>query len=464
MEDGVALSDILLKDRPRMISFVGAGGKTGMMMALAREMAEQKGPGSVLVTTTTHLRMDDIPKDFQLVRLKGKEVDRKELKDGWSAGKIMVVHSKVEEDGRIKGIGRKAVAGMASRGRTLLVEADGAFRLPLKRLRPHEPVIPKGPLPALVCIVTGLDALGRPLGPDSCFNDKGVVDKGIACKGDAMTPAVIRDILYRERGYMDVIPEGQRAVLVLNKVDGKRDRLKGTALARELFHAGLSDVMMSSVKGRKVRCRRVDNSGHKVVGVVLAAGSGKRFGGQKLLQKVGKGTMIEKVVRNALSCKGFDKVVVVLGHEGGAVGQALKGLKDDARLVFVDNLDHAKGMSTSMRAGIEIAAMLGADAVAVLLGDMPMLRTALMDKVVEGYRSSCSRICLPRVGNRGGHPVVLGKDLFDDLRKVEGDIGARDVVGRYLDWTRPVDVRADRDQMDIDFITDLERYRERGRR
>ncbi len=104
-----------------------------------------------------------------------------------------------------------------------------------------------------------------------------------------------------------------------------------------------------------------------VVAVVLAAGAGTRFSGpgHKLDAVVADGrSVLDRAVGAALAA-GIGPVVVV------TAGQLTTALHP--AVVHVVNERWAEGQITSLRAGIEAAAALGADAVVVGLGDQPLI-------------------------------------------------------------------------------------------
>ncbi|MEM2166130.1 MAG: NTP transferase domain-containing protein, partial [Candidatus Bathyarchaeia archaeon] len=80
--------------------------------------------------------------------------------------------------------------------------------------------------------------------------------------------------------------------------------------------------------------------------IVLAAGQSKRFGRNKLLEKIDGSTIIERVVKNALSSKA-DEVIVVLGFEAHKVLNVLK--KFNCKFVF--NEEFYSGQSSSVKVG-----------------------------------------------------------------------------------------------------------------
>ena len=82
---------------------------------------------------------------------------------------------------------------------------------------------------------------------------------------------------------------------------------------------------------------------HSHCAIILAAGSSRRMGSQKLLLPFGTGTMIEQVVDHVLRSK-VDQVVVVLGADHQKVRQAV----GDRPVQFCHNKEHEKGMLSSV--------------------------------------------------------------------------------------------------------------------
>lgn len=202
------------------------------------------------------------------------------------------------------------------------------------------------------------------------------------------------------------------------------------------------------------------NSSDRIFAIILAAGTGSRFGRLKQIEPVGSTCLAGIVVRNALLCEGIDRVVLVLGHEAETVIRALRGIVGDGKLEIVINREYSKGLSTSLRAGLKRARVGNCDAVIFLLGDMPMIDTGLLDTVIESYRSSNCRLCYVKTNGRAGHPVIARKDLFDEFSRIRGDIGGREVIQRNLEYALVVEVE-DKDgiyQLDINNPKDLEVY------
>ena len=97
-----------------------------------------------------------------------------------------------------------------------------------------------------------------------------------------------------------------------------------------------------------------------VSAILLAAGESRRMGDvNKLLLKVEGEAMVRRVARALIDSRA-DEVVVVLGHQAEAVGQALDGLA----VQTVVNADYRDGQMSSMRARTrELARTIRADLV-----------------------------------------------------------------------------------------------------
>lgn len=181
-------------------------------------------------------------------------------------------------------------------------------------------------------------------------------------------------------------------------------------------------------------------AGDGVAGIVLAGGTGSRLGRTKQLLPVGGRPMLQHVVDTAIA--ELDHVVVVLGHDANRVARALQ-LRLGVRTVV--NPHFADGQSTSLAVGL--AAVSGAEAAVVLLGDEPGVQPAAVRTVVDAYRTTSGPVIQATYGGRPGHPVLLGRTVWASLGAVQGDCGARAVLRRHPGWvvavelgTAPVDV------------------------
>jgi molybdenum cofactor cytidylyltransferase len=149
-----------------------------------------------------------------------------------------------------------------------------------------------------------------------------------------------------------------------------------------------------------------------IAAIVLAAGSSSRFGpDNKLLRSFGGAPLVAHAVA-AVRAAGADPIVVVTGHDAGAVRRALA----EHRVTFIHNSRYEHGMGSSIAAGAR--AIQSASAILIALGDMPEVSgehaRALADAFDPGEPES---ICLPVFEGRRGHPVLFGAAHLDALRR-----------------------------------------------
>ncbi len=170
----------------------------------------------------------------------------------------------------------------------------------------------------------------------------------------------------------------------------------------------------------------------RVLGLLLAAGAGRRAGGPKALRRDDAG--VPWVVRSAqvLLDGGCDHVLVVLGAAALDVEPLLRD-RDDVTTTWCP--DWAQGMGASLRAGLHWAEdALGdedgpdVEAALVHLVDLPDVDARVVERVLT-HAGSGSALARAGYDGRPGHPVLLGADHWADvLTSAGGDRGARDLL------------------------------------
>jgi molybdenum cofactor cytidylyltransferase len=182
-----------------------------------------------------------------------------------------------------------------------------------------------------------------------------------------------------------------------------------------------------------------------VAALVLAAGRGSRFGeSPKLLAPLDGQPLVRHVAQAALASRAGGRVLAVTGHAAEAIEGALAGLPVET----LRNPDYAAGLSTSLRAGF--AALSGsADAVVVLLADMPRVTPALVDRLIGPWETERPPAVVPVAGGRRGNPVLLSAALAPAIAALTGDTGAGALL-RGLAGVREVPVEDDAALADVD--------------
>jgi len=153
----------------------------------------------------------------------------------------------------------------------------------------------------------------------------------------------------------------------------------------------------------------------KIGAVVLAAGEGRRFGGNKLLAIVGGEPVITRVLR---ALDGIERVVVVGAH----VEELMQYLRSE---VVIYNPNYREGMSTSIKLGLRF--FQDYDAVLIVLGDMPLITRETINKIINTYHEGCTAVIPTHKGLRG-NPVLIHRSLFNELMRLRGDVGARELL------------------------------------
>lgn len=194
------------------------------------------------------------------------------------------------------------------------------------------------------------------------------------------------------------------------------------------------------------------DDGPRRAALVLAAGRATRFGATKQLAEVDGRPLVAHVVAAAIGAA-LDRVVVVVGHDGVAVTDAVTAAANAcaAAVTVVDNPDHVAGQATSLARGIE--AVGDADVAVVLLGDEPDVDTRVVARVAAAVIGPDVPVARVAYRDGPGHPVAFHRSLFAELRAVTGDRGARDVVARHRVAEVTVDAPRPRD---VDTPADLE--------
>lgn len=193
-----------------------------------------------------------------------------------------------------------------------------------------------------------------------------------------------------------------------------------------------------------------------VAAVVLAAGRARRFGAQKLLAPYGTSTVVRSVV-DTVRAAGVDFLVVV----GGPGGEAVRAAVGGPAVTWAENPEPDRGMASSIGAGVA-ALPPNVGAVLVVLGDQPTVTVPVIARVLGAWRDGGGPIVAPRYRGIRGNPVLFDAAMFDALRALEGEHGARDLVAADPARVTMVDL-PEPPPMDIDTPTDYEELLRRSR-
>jgi molybdenum cofactor cytidylyltransferase len=222
--------------------------------------------------------------------------------------------------------------------------------------------------------------------------------------------------------------------------------LAGLPVPREdITGLGVGGLLMEIVTRPQPRAEPVEAS-RSIAAVVLGAGKSSRMGGpNKLLAEIGGRPLLRIVVEQALKSQARP-VIVVTGHQRERVEAVLAGLA----VKFVHNPNFAEGLGTSLKAGIA-ALPAEVDGAIVCLGDMPQVDAALIDRLIGALDpDKGALVVVPTTDGKRGNPVVWSRRFFADLTAVEGDVGARYLIGRYPEAVAEVPLTGTAALTDVD--------------
>ncbi len=216
-----------------------------------------------------------------------------------------------------------------------------------------------------------------------------------------------------------------------------------------VLHAG---VMLHR---RAHKLPAVDRS-RPVAAIVLAAGRARRFGAQKLLAPFGTSTVVRTVV-DTMRAAGVDYVVVV----GGPGGEAVRAAVGGPPVVWTENAEPDRGMSSSLVTGVA-AIPPNVGAALIVLGDQPTVSVQVVQQVVTAWRQGGGPVVAPRYRGLRGNPVLFDAGLFGALGSLVGEHGARDLIAADPARVTMVDV-TESPPMDIDTPSDYDELLRRSR-
>lgn len=448
------LYEALRVQRGDVVSFVGAGGKTSALFRLADELRREGW--RVVATTTTRVASYEVGQAPSAIEVTaGLPVTR--IREHLTAhGFVFLYAAGDRQHHKIIGLPLTQIGDLIDRVNSdiLLIEADGARRLPFKVPRDHEPVIP--PETTLVVPVAGVDALDQPLDEAHVYNATRLCERYGFPEGERLLPAwmavALRDPELGLRG----VPDHARVCVLFNKVPANGYLLRRARRTAQLtlLSPRIDAVALGAMQAAQGPVWEVQR---RIAAVVLAAGSSTRMGGQPkvLLPWDRRRTVIETVVARLLALRLAD-IVVVTGHRAADVTRALADLP--VRTVY--NLAYQQGeMLSSLQAGLqtlppEVAACL------VVLGDQPMVNIRTIDQVLLAYAQGKGEIIAPVFEGRRGHPVLFDRRFWPELLALQ-EGAPRDVIRRYPNHLYLVPAHDDSILRDFDT---LEQYHQERRR
>lgn len=184
----------------------------------------------------------------------------------------------------------------------------------------------------------------------------------------------------------------------------------------------------------------------KIACILLAAGFGKRFGGQKLLHPVDGIPMMTRACALHGSLPYAEKIAVLRSEE-----TELCRIAQTFGFRPVDNPRASEGIGTSVAAGIgALLQQPGLDGAVLSVCDQPYLTAQTVERLLEAFRRQPERIALLQCGKQRGNPAVFPASLFPELVKLDADEGGKVVIAKYPQRVLAVALDDAKELMDMD--------------
>jgi molybdenum cofactor cytidylyltransferase len=179
----------------------------------------------------------------------------------------------------------------------------------------------------------------------------------------------------------------------------------------------------------------------KICSIILASGFSRRMGEQKLLLPLKDKTILEQTLSNILKSRVLkqDIYVVVPNND-----RQRRNMVEDHSVQLVINDRPDLGMGYSLAKGIHSIPVEDYDAVMILLGDQPEIKSEDINLVHQQFiKRFHQEEEIPQViiktayrDQRKGHPILFSKHYFAALAKLSGDVGGRNIMKKNQQYVR----------------------------
>ena len=172
-----------------------------------------------------------------------------------------------------------------------------------------------------------------------------------------------------------------------------------------------------------------------IAGLILAAGESRRMGRDKALLTWQGKTFLETLISN-LRTAGIKDITVVLGHHAEAIRNAVN--LDNVQVAV--NHDYQRGQTSSLQTGLAALAADSPEAVVLCLVDQPAVSAGVILELLNQFKATRAPVLIPTYQGERGHPVVIGRALFAELRALPPAAPANAVIRRFRHATQFVEV------------------------
>jgi probable selenium-dependent hydroxylase accessory protein YqeC len=233
--------------RGDVVAFVGAGGKSGAILAVSGGL--RRAGMQVLVAPTTKMMLGESDRIGPLVTSEDAGELREKVERALSRTPTVVAGSGMLSKNRVGGVDPEWIADLAHLVDVVLVEADGSRQRPIKGTADHEPALPEAA--TLVVAVANVHALGTPVDEEHVHRPELFSDLTGVGPGQSITPGAFATAL--ARGSLARVPQTTRTAALITGVEPGRSMSDASVITRELWRLGTKNVVLASLTDSPLR-------------------------------------------------------------------------------------------------------------------------------------------------------------------------------------------------------------------
>lgn len=464
-------------EKIKAISVVGGGGKTSLIFRLTEELVSLGK--KVIVTTTTHMAYEperpfaengEIRKIRENFKKYGYTVTA--CMEKISAEAAEKLGKKSQSGKKLRSLPKEQLELLVGECDILLIEADGARRLPLKIPAQWEPVIPE--ITELVVGVIGLDCLGKQI----LETAHRPLEVGKFLKKSQEETVAAEDLLriaQSFRGLRKAVKNREYRVF-FNKADVVSDMEIPESLVKKLEDRGISAVY-GSLKTDDGKQSEMESNpweasreralvkGEDICGqtwnltiIILAAGNSTRFGSNKLFYPVDGVPMYQSAIQKVLQVqralyRRVSSVIVVTQYSNIKKEAEIMGAK------VIWNSHPEEGIASSMKLGLLAAIkeqsggrsdLQKRDACLFMVADQPWITVKTITKLIQLYENSQKGMAAAAVKGAPGNPCIFSRKYYPELLALTGDMGGKKVLKRHMEDVGLLEIQNKKELTDVD--------------
>jgi molybdenum cofactor cytidylyltransferase len=186
-----------------------------------------------------------------------------------------------------------------------------------------------------------------------------------------------------------------------------------------------------------------------LAGIILASGLSSRFKSNKLIHRMKDGKLLfEHSLINAINADIFNEIIVVTSYD------EITNITSQYPFVkTIQNMNNIEGISESIKLGVgKVSDYI--DGYMFIMADQPYIKSVTFQDIANAFKET-DKIIIPQYKDTFGSPKVFPKKYKDELLKLSGDNGGRDVIKEHKNDVFIVNIISEIDNKDIDYQDDL---------